>query len=347
MKLTLTFVILFIYQLLIAQTYNGPESVDYDAFHNKYMISNSANGRILSRAADGTLGLFKSGISPNPYGIEVVDSVIYACCGGFIKGYNLFDTTLVCNINTGATFLNGITHDNQGNLFATDFSAKKIYRINPAAGTSNVMVTGLTKSPNGILYDEPGNRLIFVNWGSNAPISAVSLADSSVSTLTTTNLSNCDGIAYDGVQYYYVSSWGVSGIVRFNADFVAAPTTVFTGLTQPADLYYNLLTDTLASPNSGANTVTFYGFQQTVFIPNEVSETNKFLVYPNPFINEIKIESQGFVSYQFTDQLGKLVCKGEVNLSGIISTDKLPAGTYFISLTDTKGNQTKQKLLKQ
>ncbi len=347
MRIIFTFIILLISQIYNAQTYNGPESVDYDAIRGRYMISNSANGRILSRAVDGTLGLFKSGISPNPYGIEVVDSVIYACCGGFIKGYNLFDTTLVCNINTGATFLNGITHDNQGNLFATDFSAKKIYRINPAAGTSNVMVTGLTKSPNGILYDEPGNRLIFVNWGSNAPVSAVSLVDSSVSTLTTTSLSNCDGIAYDGVQYYYVSSWGVSGIVRFNADFAAAPTTVYTGLTQPADIYYNLLTDTLASPNSGANTVTFYGFEQTVSISNEVEKSNNVLVYPNPFTNEIKIESQGFVSYEIIDQLGKLVVKGEVNAFGSITTDKLLSGTYFISLTDSKGNQTKQKLLKQ
>jgi hypothetical protein len=347
MKIIFTIIILLISQTYNSQTYNGPESVDYDAIRGRYMIANSSNGRILSRAADGTLGLFKSGISPNPYGIEVVDSVIYACCGGFIKGYNLFDTTLVCNINTGATFLNGITHDNQGNLFATDFSAKKIYRINPSAGTSNVMVTGLTKSPNGILYDEPSNRLIFVNWGSNAPVSAVSLVDSSVSTLTTTSLSNCDGIAYDGVQYYYVSSWGVSGIVRFNADFIAAPTTVYTGLSQPADIYYNLLTDTLASPNSGSNTVTFYGFEQTVSISEEAGKSNNVLVYPNPFTNEIKIESQVNVSYEITDQLGRFVCKGEINGSVAISSDKLLSGTYFISLTDSKGIQTKQKLLKQ
>jgi hypothetical protein len=81
------------------------------------------------------------------------------------------------------------------------------------------MVTGLTKSSNGIFYDEPGNRLIFVNRGSNAPVSAFSFVDSSVSTLTTTSLSNCDGIAYNGVQYYYVSSWGVNGIVCLNDAF--------------------------------------------------------------------------------------------------------------------------------
>jgi hypothetical protein len=347
MKFAFSILAFLIIQLLGAQTYNGPESVDYDAIRGRYMIANSSNGRILSRAADGTLGLFKSGISPNPYGIEVVDSVIYACCGGFIKGYNLFDTTLVCNINTGASFLNGITHDNLGNLFATDFSGKKIYRINPAAGTSNVMVTGLTKSPNGILYDEPGNRLVFVNWGTNAPISAVSLADSSVISLTTTTLSNCDGIAYDGVQYYYVSSWGVSGIVRFNADFAAAPTTVYSGLTNPADIYYNLLTDTLASPNSGSNTVTFYGFEQTVSIPNEAAISGHVLVYPNPFTNEIVIEAEDVISYQLTDQLGRQIGKGEVISKGVINSENLPKGIYFISLIDSKENQTKQKLLKQ
>ena len=76
MKIILTLIILFISQIYNAQTYNGPESVDYDAIRGRYMIANSSNGRILSRAADGTLGLFKSGISPNPYGIEVVDVVV-------------------------------------------------------------------------------------------------------------------------------------------------------------------------------------------------------------------------------------------------------------------------------
>ena len=347
MKSTITFLLLLATSLLNAQSYNGPESVDYDAIRGQYLISNSGNGRILSRTSNGTLGIFKSGISPNPYGIEVVDSVIYACCGGFIKGYNLFDTTLVCNINTGATFLNGITHDNQGNLFATDFSAKKIYRINPAAGTFNVMVTGLTKSPNGILFDEIGNRLVFVNWGNNASINAVSLIDSTISVLATTSLSNCDGIAYDGVQYYYVSSWGANGIVRFNADFAAAPTTVVTGLTQPADIYYNLATDTLVSPNAGTNTVTFYEFQQTVSIATVVSSNKLIELYPNPFTNELKLKGSGVIIFSVSDQLGKVVFTGEIEDSGTINTVFLPSGMYFISLQDSKGNQTKQKLLKQ
>jgi len=77
-KSTITFLLLLATSLLNAQTYSAPESVDYDAIRGQYLISNSGNERILSRTSDGTLGIFKSEISPNPNGIVVVDSVTYA-----------------------------------------------------------------------------------------------------------------------------------------------------------------------------------------------------------------------------------------------------------------------------
>lgn len=108
----------------VAQTYNVPESVEYDPTGNRYFISNSNNGQILARDASGNLSVFANGISPDPYGLEMAWGNLYACCGGKIYGYNMTGTQIF-NLNLGATFLNGITHDNNGNLYATDFSAKK------------------------------------------------------------------------------------------------------------------------------------------------------------------------------------------------------------------------------
>ena len=67
------------------------------------------------------------------------------------------------------------------------------------------IVSNTVSTPNGIVYDGENNRLIFVNWGSNAAIKAVDLSDNSVSTLTTTTLGNCDGIDNDSYGNYYVS----------------------------------------------------------------------------------------------------------------------------------------------
>jgi hypothetical protein len=243
-----------------AQTYNGPESIAFDAVNNRYLISNTANGRILARAANGTLSIFKSGISPAPYGIEIVGNTVFACCGGFIKGYDLSDGTQTLNVNTGATFLNGITSDGYVNLFATDFSSQKIYRINTSTSSFNVMAQNLVQSPNGIVYDQANNRLVFVNWGSNAPIKALSLTDSVVTTIATTTLGNCDGLAWNGLDTWYIAAWTGQKIVKYDRDFANAPITIATGMSSPADIYYNQVTDTLAIPNSGNNTVAFLGF---------------------------------------------------------------------------------------
>jgi len=249
---------------LTAQTYNGPESIEYDANNNRYLISNTSGGNILARSGNGTLTVFKSGISPAPYGLEILGNTVYACCSGFIKGYSLTNGAQVFNLNTGATFLNGITSDGLNTLFATDFSGKKIYRINTQSTTSNVMASGLPQSPNGIVYDQAHNRLVFVNWGTNAPIKALSLSDSVVTTLATTTLGNCDGLAWNGLDTWYVSVWTGQKIVKFNADFSTAAVTVATGMSSPADIFYNTNSDTLAIPNSGNNTVSFIGFTPIV-----------------------------------------------------------------------------------
>jgi hypothetical protein len=258
------FIILGGISWLNAQTLNGPESIEHDAAHNRYLISNSDNGQILARAANGSLSVFKSGINPSPYGLEILGNTIYACCGGFIKGYDLETGNLVFNLNLGATFLNGITTDGISNLFATDFTAKKIYRIKPASNSFNVMASNLVQSPNGICYDQANNRLVFVNWGSNAPIKSLSLSDSLVLTLATTNLGSCDGIVWNGLDTWYVTAWTGQKVMKFDANFSAAPILVANGLNSPADIDYNIDGDTLAIPNSGNNTLTFIGFPPIV-----------------------------------------------------------------------------------
>ena len=247
-----------------AQTLSGPESIEYDAAHSRYLISNTSSGQILARAANGTLSVFKSGISPAPYGLEILGNTLYACCGGFVKGFNLETGAQVFNVNVGGTFLNGITTDGIGNLFATDFTAKKIFRIKTSNNSFTTMASNLGQSPNGICYDQANQRLVFVNWGSNAPVKALSLVDSTVSTIATTTLQNCDGIVWNGLDTWYVTAWGGQKAVKFNANFSGGPINVTTSLANPADIDYNESGDTLAIPNSNNNSLTFIGLPAIV-----------------------------------------------------------------------------------
>jgi SMP-30/Gluconolactonase/LRE-like region/Secretion system C-terminal sorting domain len=293
---------------LQAQTLSGPESVDYDTLTNTYYVGNTISREILRRKTDGTWAAFVSGVSGGPYGIEVVGDRIYACAGTKIKGYKLSDGVEVFSANTTGQFLNGLTHDDNGFLYATDFSGKRIYKVNIATATSSVFVPTMTVTPNGIIYEKDKNRLVLVTWGSNAKVMAVSLADSTVSTLKTTPFSNIDGVALDRAGRFYVAHWGGNAVHRYEPDFLQPPVSVATNLSSPADIYYNQKTDTLAIPNSSGNTVRFIGFQPVLAL-NHAEKLESIAIYPNPATSFVTFHSlnERITSVQITDVLGRSV----------------------------------------
>ena len=333
-KLSLFSSFLVLSSLCFAQL-NGPESIDYDATNNRYLISNKNNGKIMQRSAGGTISQFVGGISPNPYGLEVVGNTVYACCSGMVLGFDLTTGLQVFSVNLGASFLNGITHDNSGNLFVTDFTAKKIFRINIATQTFNVFAQNLTQSPNGIIFDEPSNSLVFVNWGSAAKIKRCSLTDSSVTTILTTSYTNLDGIARKANGDFYICAWGTSSVYKYNNDFTSTSTLVGSGLSSPADMYYNNLTDTLAIPNSGNNTLTFIGQSTASLIDQYDIELS---VYPNPSANLLTITSPSrkLSRIELIDVNGTLLTNYPLeNVNSVqLNVESIGKGQYYLRLYD-------------
>lgn len=332
-----------------AQSLNGPESVEYDDVNQRWLISNNGSGEILQRAQDGTLSVFASGISSGPHGLEIVGTSVFACDGSNLKEYSLSGGVLLNNVNLGATFLNGITHDNNGNLFITDFSAKKIYRYTISSGQFNVYVTGLAKSPNGIIFDEDDNRLVFVNWGANAPVMAVQLSDSTVSTLTATTLGNCDGIAMNCQNQFYVSSWSPNRISRFENDFVAAPVNMnVSGLSSPADIYFAQTLDTLGVPNSGNNTVGLHPFASclNVGISTEDMEHPLFsaqLLSSTSLLISMTNNDSKMKSIEIVDLSGRMIFQKSTSSSQ--ETIQLHSGLYFVHVTTGDHHQVKKIMI--
>lgn len=341
-----TLLLLLISGSVIAQTYSGPESIEFDYANNRYLISNTTSKVIIARDAAGVKTNFLTGFSNGPYGLEIVGNTLFACDGARVKGYDLTTKAQVMNLNLNASFLNGITHDNSGNLYVTDYTAKKIYRINIAAQTFNLYVTGLAKSPNGIIYDAANSRLVFVNWGTNAPISAINMSDSTVSTLATTTLGNCDGIATDGNGKFYVAAWSTNSVHLFTNNFVGAPTNVWSGLNSPADIFYNTVTDTLACPNSGNSTVVFKYFGTTVGVKENVSDNFNLNVFPNPTSNELNVNfnysTVTKIELLIVDMLGKeskLVYTGNTiignnNIKIDLQNNNLANGSYKLLMKE-------------
>ncbi|HMC96352.1 MAG TPA: SMP-30/gluconolactonase/LRE family protein, partial [Flavobacteriales bacterium] len=219
--------------------YSGPESVEYDAVGDRYFVSNTGSSLIKVRSQAGVVTDFVS-VSPAPYGLEIKGDTLFACSGGSVKGYLLSNATQVFNLNVGGTFLNGITTDGT-HLYTTDFNAFKIYKVDPNAGTFTTLVASTGGTPNGIVWDAAGDRLVTVFWGSNAPIKAYDRNTGASTTLVAgTGVTNIDGVTIDCLGNFYAASWSPNRITRFEPTFTQAGVDVgVPGLSHPADMDFD------------------------------------------------------------------------------------------------------------
>lgn len=311
-----TLIFLTITSLLFAQSYNAPESVDYHIGSSSFLVSNSGNGQILTDDGLGNLNTLATGVGTGPHGLEVIGDLVYACSGGRLKAYNVLNGNQTLNHNVNGQFLNGITH--KGNdIFITDFSGKKLYRYNTISGNHNLFAS-FNSTPNGVVYDYLLDRLLVVGWGGGAPIWEVNLSDSSVSVLANTNHSNIDGIALDPCGNYYVSVWGNNAIYLYDSNFIS-PQILAIGQSQPADIFYENESQTLAIPNSGNNTVNFISINCT---PSNVQGHE---AKPSYISNNYLYCEEGLKSlYNTTGQLVWQKSASKINIEDV------PTGIYIL-----------------
>ena len=253
---TLLFSILLIFIPLckFSQSFNGPESVEYNSNTGSYFISNSNNGQILELDNNNELSVFITNVGTGPHGLEIVNNILYACSGGRLKGYDLNNGNQVLNYNFGASFLNGITHM-ENTLFITDFSDRKLYTYS-IEEESHDEIASFTKNPNGTYWDSISNRLLVIFWGNNAPIFEIDYINGEYNTIIMTGLGNLDGIAMDQCGNFYISAWSSNAIHKYNSSF-SETEIVVENLSNPADICYNQFDNIIGIPNSGNNSVDF------------------------------------------------------------------------------------------
>jgi hypothetical protein len=116
----------------------------------------------------------------------------------------------------------------------------------------------------------------------------------------------------------------------YNSSFSGNPVTVVTGLSSPADIFYNTVSDTLAIPNSGNNTVTYYGFSTTGI--HEMNYAVK--VFPSMVNEYLSVESEfSACRYMISDAHGQPVSSGFLyDKNSMIRTSELNAGIYYLIL---------------
>jgi len=312
--------------------YNGPESVEYDPAGDRYFVSNTSGGVIKVRTQAGAVSDLIS-VSPAPYGLELLDGLLWACSGGNLKAYETTVAALVTTVQVGGTFLNGLTTDGT-HLYATDFTAKRIYKVTPPS-TVTTLVSNTVFTPNGIVYDPVQDRLVVVAWGSNAAITAVDKVTGAMSTLTTTSLSNIDGITIDCLGNFLVASWSPDRITRYEPTFTQPGIDLgVTGLNNPADIDFDLVNNRICIPNSGNNSVTLFGLECSNVVPEPVRPSTLRAV-PNPTSGLMRIEPplSRDEPYLLLDARGLLVGGGTLKQGALLDISALSKGVYTIELT--------------
>lgn len=314
--------------------YNGPESVEHDAEGQRYFVSNTGNSSISQRAYDGTVTPFATNLPGAPYGIELMGDTLFACMGGSIRGYSTLDAVEVFNLNLGGSFLNGITTDGEF-LYATDFSAKKIFKVNVDQLTYTTLVSNTGNTPNGIVWDPSMERLWVAFWGGGAKIKSYDRNTGIELSNYTTNLSNIDGITLDCQGRIIVASWSPAQLTRFESSFIEAPFVLLsTGLSNPADLDYDSVNDRVCVPNSGSNTVVLPEVLDCTTAVNELTGYTSFMMWPNPTTGLLKPELHLTepVSFLVYNIRGTLVASGNLSPNGLLDISDLAPGTYLVEV---------------
>lgn len=345
-----------------AQFLNLPESIVYDSLYNRYLVSSWNTGNLVQIDSNDVQSFFL--VNQACYaGLCIVDGNVYAAGKSEgVRGFNLSNGDSVMNVSIpGSRLLNDITADNSGNLYLSDPQAHKIYRVRISDHTYSTFVSGGINVPNGILFDEPNNRLILVSARNNSPIQAISLVDSSVSTIIYTSLDILDGLTVDNQGNYYISSWGSSSVYRFDNEFSNPPEFISSHRQQPADIFFNKLDNILAVPIYYYHDVDFIPIEPT-YINDNYADRNQFSDsydlsqnYPNPFntsttiqYNLPKLSDVNIVIY---DILGRKIemLVSETQLAGnyrvIWDASDKPSGLYYYRFTSDDFTGTRKILL--
>lgn len=335
-------------------SYDNPESIVYDSSHERYLISNNGSGDLLQVSnSDRTAAptLFTDAVD-SPTGMLILSNVLYVCDGNKVKGFQLLDASLVFELTIPEenSLLNDITNDHQSYidgpevLYVTGTGSQMVYKIEIAKETYEPFAAVTAGPPNGIFYDAPNHRLIVVFLAVNSPIVAVNLADGSVNTITTTNLSLLDGIAQDLEGNFYISSFLSNTVYQFAHDFSGEPEPFSLNHAGPADLYFNEVTQTLAIPNFNGTAIDFIDFEVTN-VSNLTNTPNSSLqLFPNPANHSVQLNyhlvESGAVNIQLFDAVGRLIqehhmdhqAQGEQVYTLNWQQQGLADGVYFVKV---------------
>jgi sugar lactone lactonase YvrE len=323
------------------QLLNWPESVVFDAAHSRYLLSNYHDGYIVQVDSLGVQSYFTHAETTGIQGLEIMGNTVYVGSGYSVRGFDLTSGAKVLQVSIpGAVNLNDVTLDSAGNLYASDVFGHAIYKVVTATGAWSVFARDSIQSPNGIYYDPPNDRLLVCSFRYHSPIQAVSLADSSVTTVVATSINNCDGLTQDTFGSYYASAWGTTAIYKFDREFSQSPQLLYRNSGGPADIACNRRDNLLAIPLMNVNRLELLACSPYAVAESRARASRPgpaLLVQPNPFRRAASVPGREGEEFLVSDAAGRRIAVGAGSRVG----EDLRPGVYFLQALNTPGERVR------
>ncbi len=208
-----------------------------DKDHNGFITKLDEKGKVIDfRFIDAK----QSGITLHaPKGLDIIGNTLYVTDIDFLRGFDKESGKTVCNLDLralGASFLNDLTHDAEGNLYITDMMSNMILKVDTRNDyeTQILVKDEMLQGPNGIALQSETGNLIVVTWNTGSILEVNPQGQIKV-LMDSKGLRKLDGIALDDAGNLYTSSFTDGKIYRISANFKRIR--LFKeGLTTPADI---------------------------------------------------------------------------------------------------------------
>lgn len=343
---------------------HAPQKIVIDAPRNRLLVSNDTiTGDIVEIDSAGNQTFFVQGAGFID-GMEIVGDTVYGVCRNRkIKAYNLTTKELVMDITIpglASKYLSSITSDSAGHLFISCPKLNEVYKLRISDQSWWLFASGNgLNNPNGILLEREQNRIVLIG-DSPVPSSiyAISLEDSTVTTLMSTSFRSPDGIVRDKYGYYYVGGYYLQAIFMIDPDFSQQPASFFPG-TSMVYPTYDIRDHSLLITHYDANTWERVPLTTTGTGPL-LNRPVDFLLQPaspNPFKSyttiRFELQRRVLIRLEIFDSTGNLVeiLLNEVKESGThslswdgttASGEKVSSGIYFFRMTANGRIQTQK-----
>lgn len=213
---------------------NEPQKIVVDVEHDRLLVSNFGDGAIVQIDDKNNQSYFVENAGFVD-GLEIVGGTVFGVGHGRkLYAYDLDTRERVLDFHfqgLDPDYLSSVTSDLAGHLFISCPALDTIYKFRIADSSYQVFAQGNgLNRPNGILLEKEKDRIVVIDDSPNSSIiHAISLTDSTVSTLATTHFDRPDGIVRDANGVYYIGGYYLPGLYKINADFSEEPEMIFSG----------------------------------------------------------------------------------------------------------------------